>query len=390
MRRLACTILAASLLLAGCWDRKEINDIALVMGTSVDKEGNQYKVTVQIAMPSQLGGAGSQGGGGGTSGTKAWHSLTATAETIRKANEIEQQALSRILYFSHRRTLLIGEDLAREGILDIMDVFSRIPQNRLTANVAITQGKSVDIMESEAPIERFPSEAIREQLNQYMKRNRVLKDLITSILQEGIDPAIPFFKTTSKEPGSAEAKGKENIRVGGLAVFKKEKLVGFLEGDDAQGALWAMDEARIPTVSITAPGSKKKIAVQFHQTESKLKPVIQQDGTILMQIRIKAIGSVVDNESRFTPVNMGTLETLVGKKIEGNVKNSLSILQKKYKADIIGFGRNIYMDDPTYWRQISANWDEMYPKVKTEVQTDIQIEHSGALIAPFQREEGNR
>lgn len=59
-----CCLLLCSILLGGCWDRREVNDVAFVMGTGLDKEGDQYRVTMQIALPGQLGSSGSTGGGG--------------------------------------------------------------------------------------------------------------------------------------------------------------------------------------------------------------------------------------------------------------------------------------------------------------------------------------
>lgn len=65
MRKAAvlCCLLLCSVLLGGCWDRREVNDVAFVMGTGLDKEGDQYRVTMQIALPGQLGSSGSTGGG---------------------------------------------------------------------------------------------------------------------------------------------------------------------------------------------------------------------------------------------------------------------------------------------------------------------------------------
>jgi spore germination protein KC len=45
-----------SFLLVGCWDRIEVNDLALVMATGIDKASDQkLQVTAQIATPSQGG-----------------------------------------------------------------------------------------------------------------------------------------------------------------------------------------------------------------------------------------------------------------------------------------------------------------------------------------------
>ncbi|MBX5477244.1 MAG: Ger(x)C family spore germination protein, partial [Clostridia bacterium] len=57
--------LAASLALSGCWDRVEVNDLAIVLAAAVDvpSEGPGYEITVELAQPAALGLGG--GGGGG-------------------------------------------------------------------------------------------------------------------------------------------------------------------------------------------------------------------------------------------------------------------------------------------------------------------------------------
>lgn len=138
-------LLLSPLALAGCWDRKEINDVAFVIGSSVDKENGMYRSALQIALPGNLGGAGSKGGGGGTSGGKSYYLESKTGITLRSANMEIQAGNSRNLSFSHRRVLLIGEDFARDGIAPMLDQFARIPQNRLSSLVAVTSGSAYKI-----------------------------------------------------------------------------------------------------------------------------------------------------------------------------------------------------------------------------------------------------
>ena len=56
-------LILCAALLTGCWDREEINDVAFVIGIAVDKEGDEYRSSLQIALPGQAGASGSEGGG---------------------------------------------------------------------------------------------------------------------------------------------------------------------------------------------------------------------------------------------------------------------------------------------------------------------------------------
>lgn len=58
MRRLTpiVVLLLCLLPVAGCWDRREVNDMALVIAMAMDKEPNgQYRLSVQVPLVSSLG-----------------------------------------------------------------------------------------------------------------------------------------------------------------------------------------------------------------------------------------------------------------------------------------------------------------------------------------------
>ncbi|MEH7083155.1 Ger(x)C family spore germination protein, partial [Neobacillus drentensis] len=58
---------ANNLLLAGCWDRTEVNDVTLITGVGIDKKNeNTIELTAEVYIPKALGAGG--GAGGGASG----------------------------------------------------------------------------------------------------------------------------------------------------------------------------------------------------------------------------------------------------------------------------------------------------------------------------------
>lgn len=93
--RAVIALLLCTTFISGCWDRKEINDVAFVIGIAVDKEGDNYRSSLQIALPGQSGSSGSEGGGGGTSGDKSWFMLSNTAKSVHGTSIEGQKELSR-------------------------------------------------------------------------------------------------------------------------------------------------------------------------------------------------------------------------------------------------------------------------------------------------------
>lgn len=57
-------LLLLSLLLSGCWERKELNELAFVLALGLDKAEKGYNVTMQVVIPSSISSQNAGGTGG--------------------------------------------------------------------------------------------------------------------------------------------------------------------------------------------------------------------------------------------------------------------------------------------------------------------------------------
>ena len=58
---LLLSICVSILFLSGCWDRVEVNDLAIVTATAIDKsDDNQIELSIQIFIPKSLSSGGGQ------------------------------------------------------------------------------------------------------------------------------------------------------------------------------------------------------------------------------------------------------------------------------------------------------------------------------------------
>lgn len=58
-----------TLVLSGCWERNELNEIAFVLGIGIDKAEKGYTVSMQVVIPSAIT---SQTNGGGEAVESQW------------------------------------------------------------------------------------------------------------------------------------------------------------------------------------------------------------------------------------------------------------------------------------------------------------------------------
>jgi spore germination protein KC len=72
-------ILTLGTLLTGCWNRKELNELAIAVGLGIDKQGDQFRVSVQVVDPGEVS---TQKGAGGRAPATLY---TSEADTIFEA-----------------------------------------------------------------------------------------------------------------------------------------------------------------------------------------------------------------------------------------------------------------------------------------------------------------
>ncbi len=121
-------LLLAALVLSGCNGSKETDDVLYVIGIGIDKADNRMiKVTFQFAIPRALGAGGSSGG---SDSKETSAIITFTAPSIAEAYNQANVILSRIPNFSHARMFIVGTELAKDGVGDVMASLNRYRQFR--------------------------------------------------------------------------------------------------------------------------------------------------------------------------------------------------------------------------------------------------------------------
>lgn len=378
-------LLPFALLLAGCWDRHEINDVAFVLGTAMDKEGDRYRISVQIPLPGQM--SGNKGGGGGTSGQKTWHMVSQVAESPMQAVAEGQQLMSRQINFSHRRVFIIGEEAARAGIRPLLDVVARAPQNRLTTFLVIAEGPASRVLSTDVPLEQLPSEIIREQTVMFMRRPPTLKHAANMLLGKGRDLMLPCVSVASSSyPGQKEE--TQAIRVNKWAVFRGDRLIGFADGRVGRGLLLASGQSKGQPVSVPAPTGAGHISMVFHNYRASLSPVVKGDN-VKIRITASGYGTVVENSSNFVihrPGGIDKIEQLVNESVKSDIEAAVQWL-KEHRSDALGFGEVIHAYRPAVWHRIENNWPDVFREIEVEVISHLNIENIGYNRSPFGRRE---
>ena len=106
-------ILFIIFIFTGCYNYKELNEIAIVSSIAIDKKDDKYLVNAQVmnAKPSQ------------ESDSTQVIVYNSTGNTINEALRNMIMKSSRKLYGGHLSKLVVSEEVAKEGIINVLDMF---------------------------------------------------------------------------------------------------------------------------------------------------------------------------------------------------------------------------------------------------------------------------
>ncbi|SIS53672.1 spore germination protein KC [Alicyclobacillus vulcanalis] len=371
-------------LVSGCWDRREINDMAFVTACAADRtEDGKYRVTVEMPLPGKISTVGNLGGGGGSSGSKAYFIDSTVGDTFRQANADEQRAMSRQLYFAHMRVFVFGEELARDNIAQAIDVMARVPQNRMTTYLVVSEGPGADVLNTESSMEKTPAEFLRELASQAERHPRTVKRVTEALLAEGQDPYMPLVSVIETTPGD-EARRQTYVKVTGLAIFRGPRMVGMLKGPQAEGVLFALGEVKRPTITVNAPRGSGHVSVIV--TRYRTRVAMHRDGDhVSCRITVKAMGTLAENTSPYMyeiTRNLPRLEHEASAAIANEIASGMRALQEM-RADPVGLCNRVYRLYPALWHARKADWREsLYAHIPVSVHVELDLRNSGNATSP--------
>ena len=384
---LASAVCLTVLLACGCWDRTEVNDLALVMAAAIDKkEGNRIELSVEIFLPRSQRGGGISGMGGEQGGAKGGGkaTLVRSAEGVNIADALArlQEEVPRKIRWGHCKVYIFGEETAKAGIFEKVDFFQRHPEVRTRAYVYVSKGNASRILEVLPPLERDSGEVIRELSKLHVGMGVTILDLKQMLRGEGGAVALPMVDILSPRKGQHELETAPYLF--GTAVFKKDKMIGRITQNETRGVMWLKNEIRNATVTVKE--EEFEGSVSFHQIRAttKLTPKIER-GKWKMHVEVKAEGDMVQNGTVLNPVRpeiLGKMEKAFKDEIQNQLETALRTVQKKMKADIFGFAEEFHRKYPKQWHQVKDQWDDVYPKVEVTIDIKAHIRSPGAATHP--------
>lgn len=378
------------LCLTGCWDRTELNELSITSASSLDtnKKG-QWVVSFQVIIPSAISAA--AGNAGGPSGQVPVVVYSTEGSTIKDAVSKSYLEAPRKLYFGHNSIMVIGEEAARKGFSQMMDLYLRNSDSRETVSILIASGDGRSILEQLLSTESIPGiglERILEKEQRYLSRipNVRMYDLIKHQLSPSHSVLVPEVIIS----GGKEVTGLEQfkqttvpskLRLRRAAIIKNNKLAGWMNDDEAFGAAFLDDKVEASSIPFACDPEKDSAKdSNFVMSYSKTRITIKaKEGKYDVTATIKAKGWLNETgcpNNLLDPKVIEKMEESLEKEVEALANKAWAAVLKA-DADVSGISERIYRKFPKQWKQMEKNQEDVLKKINLQVNAEVKMKKVG-------------
>lgn len=366
------------LLLSGCWSRIEVNDLAIVGIIAMDREENgDLRISLQIVTPQRIAQPGGQSGQAGA--RRPFLVVSDTGPTGLEAIRKMQLQLPRRIFLAHANVVLVGERLARSGLLPVEDFLSRFREIRPTSRLLVTEGEAVDMLSIQPELEREPAENIGEILRTRVGISTTLREYIRDRRQSGLDPVLPWLGVAPPAPGREAGNANRNFVLRGSGVFVGDRLVTLLKPRDTRALMVLRGQGTVGIMTTPMPeklGSGQMFSTEVHRASAD-RNVRWQQGQPAVAVKVK-LDSVLESIPPPVELRSPTTLFLLQRALEQDTALRLRDTLERVRAlgaDPFGFGLLIRNSSPAAWRLLAPRWREALPKLPVSI--DVQC-HLGS------------
>ena len=387
MRKIIILIPLILTLLTGCYNYEELNNLAIVSAISISyDDNNNFNVIVQVVNPKKEQDSSS-------SNEPDFVTFESTGKTLHESfRKLTKKSLKKI-YGNQMQLIIIDENVVKNNIKDVLDFLIREPEIRNEVYVLI--GKNKDILKIITPLNNISSHNIKESIENDVKRlgcSKIitLSDLIKNYKNKKIELTIPTIKLSGnidigkKEKNIEQSETDTSIELDGLAVFKNNKLKGYLTDKESLAFNFITNKINNTLIKLKYKDNSY-IVTELVKTKANLKTNIKKN-TIDISIKgnaaITELNKNIDIEQKD---NIEKIENKLNKNIKKFIENKYKKINNKYNSDIYGFRDLIYKNNYKYYKNMN-NKDNILKNIKIKVKVDIKIIEQGNLLGGLDNE----
>ncbi|OPH59013.1 hypothetical protein BC351_22030 [Paenibacillus ferrarius] len=344
--------------LTGCWDQTLLKDVRLILDTGLDEGPNTNMRTTFVVVDKK-------------SLPRLMHADGYTARETR-GNLAKQ--LTRVPDTSKNRLVAIGEKMAKNKLVTILDVFHRDPKSALSAKIAIIEGEAKDFL---TRVHKHKPNLIVNLDRQVISAEKAtivpvvnLQSVLKLIHDPGQDIVIPYM-----------GPGYSGGVVKGVALFSNQSLAGFLS--DSESPIYLLLAGQMGKTATFSLKTKKNkalgslITLQVYKSKSHMKlTVLNHQVHVDIQVNMQAQVEEFPQNHLSDEKNVRNLNELISAEM---TEEAVKVVQKLQlmNCDALGIGRQLIAFHHDYWKTL--DWDSVYPTIQIDPHVHVKLTRPGII-----------
>ncbi|HYE12439.1 MAG TPA: Ger(x)C family spore germination protein [Patescibacteria group bacterium] len=372
--KLVVILLLCTAVLAGCWDKVEIEDRVFVLGIGIDKATEEEKAQptdrYAINFASPIVGALKEGGDETFSVDKTVSSIFTFG-----LNQMYER-IDKKLSFQHTRILIFGEDMLKDEKLfkEVLDAVGRSNEFHRNMYVFAVPGKAEEVFKVKP------------------KYNKLLASYIAGIAENNLYqssiykmPAYQMYDNLTNFDGNtiipSLRASKEETKVSGVGIIKNYKLVGYLDDKDSETLNWLNNTASGGIIE----GKHNEILIPYKYNDFNTNLVLDkvEGDKIYLTYNMVAEGSAdayIWGEKLMDQTLLNSLEKSMEATIEERGKSVVDKFQKELKVDLVGIASYLRKHHPQVYNSIEKDYENFFQNnMVIKIKAEVSIRRVGTI-----------
>jgi spore germination protein KC len=357
--------------LSGCWNYKEVDELAIVGGAAIDKtEDGRYEMTVETI----------EGGGSRDTMMKS-KVLTGLGKTLFDAARNLITISGKRLYWSHTQIIILSQETAREGVMKVIDWYSRDAETREDVTLLVSrEATAKEILMADPATEQVVSITLGHEID---NNNSIGTAPIIDIMHFDIESQLNVLSSALPVIGLTQVADKRVAQIIGSAIIKDDKLVGFLDGEETKYLNFIKDEIKkgIFVIEVDDNGNKVLVSLEMFMNKTNVKPIVSETGITMSIVTdtSAAIGEINGAKINLDEAHIKAIEKTAERTLESRICEVIKKVREEYGADIFGFASTLYGDDPKTFEQVKPKWEEYFKSLDIDVHAKFHIKNTATI-----------
>lgn len=373
--------LAVALCLTACWDHVEMNKLLVVsgIGLDTDKESGRFLATLEFI---DIGGEESEA-----------NIIEGEGDSAYSAIQNAMMLAGGAMFANHCKVIVFGEELARQGIDDVINLILRSPGFRKTLDVLVAKNTTAKAVMTGKAVK---SDITSFEISKLLKSNAdtlnntktvsvyELHEKILSECPASMVPAV-FLKDNN---------GEEAVCVEGTAIFYESKLKGFLSTEQSKLYNLVAHKADNGYLSYDDPAvSQKPVSARVRNSSVRLIPYLGGEKLslrVFVKMDVILEGSSLLNVDLLDEASIENIQNNFNASLSREIESLIKESQTVYKTDVFGFYKEFEDNYRSQWQSLKADWPSYFEDMDVAVEADVSISGSGLIGNYYPANNGKR